>query len=75
MAVSLFIGIMAPFFYVVIGIANGSTAGFMGGSNGSGADTLHRLVVAGSRLVRGQILHIREEGYVGGSRLLGAKTS
>ncbi len=30
---------------------------------------------ATSRLVRGQILQIREEGYIGASRLLGAKTN
>ena len=29
---------------------------------------------AAARLVRGQVLQIREEGYIGASRLLGAKT-
>ena len=110
--VSLFIGIVAPFFFVVIGIVYGSAAGFMGGradqvlmrfadfvvalpfllfmillrilfnveSGDSGIGPMLVAMVllswpAAARLVRGQILQIREEGYIGASRLLGAKTN
>ena len=110
--VSLFIGIVAPFFFVIIGILYGSAAGFMGGrpdqvlmrfadfvvalpfllfmillrilfnveSGDSGIGPLLVAMVllswpAAARLVRGQILQIREEGYIGASRLLGAKTN
>ena len=110
--VSLFIGIAAPFIYVLIGILYGSTAGFVGGlldqsmmrfadfvvalpfllfmivfkiafgveSGESGIlPMLIAMVVllwpATARLVRGQILQIREEGYIDASRLLGAKSS
>jgi oligopeptide transport system permease protein len=109
--VSLFIGIVAPFFYVLIGILYGSTAGFLGGRTdqilmrfaefvialpfllfmiliriafgiGPGESGIVPLLVAlimlgwpsSARLVRGQILQIREEGYVNASRLLGAQT-
>ena len=109
--VSLFIGIVAPFFFILVGILYGSAAGFVGGrvdqilmrfadfvvalpfllfmilfrilfkieGGDSGiAPMLIAMVIlswpAAARLVRGQILQIREEGYVSASRLLGAKT-
>jgi oligopeptide transport system permease protein len=109
--VSLFIGILAPLFFVLLGIAYGSTAGFMGGrvdsalmrfadfivalpfllfmilfkiafGIGPGESGIFPMLVAlvllswpsTARLVRGQILQIREEGYIGASRLLGART-
>jgi oligopeptide transport system permease protein len=109
--VSLFIGIVAPFFFVLIGILYGSTAGFVGGrldsllmrfadfvialpfllfmilfkiafGIGPGESGIVPLLVAlvvlswpgTARLVRGQILQIREEAYIAASRLLGAKT-
>ncbi len=109
--VSLLIGIIAPLFYVLLGIAYGSTAGFMGGrvdsalmrfadfvvalpfllfmilfkiafGIGPGESGIFPMLVAlvllswpsTARLVRGQILQIREEGYIGASRLLGAGT-
>jgi oligopeptide transport system permease protein len=109
--VSLFIGIVAPFFYVLIGILYGSAAGFIGGridsllmriadfvialpfllfmilfkiafGIGPGESGIVPLLVAlillswpgTARLVRGQILQIREEAYIGASRLLGAQT-
>jgi len=109
--VSLFIGIVAPFFFVLIGILYGSTAGFVGGrldsllmrfadfvialpfllfmilfkiafGIGPGESGIMPLLVAlvvlswpgTARLVRGQILQIREEAYIAASRLLGAKT-
>ena len=110
--VSLFIGIVAPFAFVIIGIVYGSAAGFVGGrfdqllmrfadfvvalpfllfmillrilfnveSGDSGIGPMLVAMVllswpAAARLVRGQILQIREEGYIGASRLLGAKTN
>lgn len=109
--VSLFIGIVAPFFFVIVGILYGSTAGFLGGGVdsllmrfadfvialpfllfmilfkiafgiGPGESGIVPLLVAlvvlswpgTARLVRGQILQIREEAYIAASRLLGAKT-
>jgi oligopeptide transport system permease protein len=108
--VSLFIGICAPFVYVLFGVVYGSTAGFVGGRTdqvfmrfadfvvalpfllfmilfkiavgiGPGESGILPMMVAlvllswpaTSRLVRGQILQIREEGYIDASRLLGAK--
>lgn len=110
--VSLFIGIVAPFAYVLVGILYGSAAGFVGGrfdqllmrfadfvvalpfllfmilfrilsgveAGDSGIATMMvAMVVLGwpatARLVRGQVLQIREEGYIGASRLLGARSS
>src|SRR5262245_8038077 len=110
--VSLFIGIVAPFFYVALGILYGSAAGFVGGRLDqvlmrfadfvvalpfllfmillriafgirSGESGIGPLLVAlvllawpgTARLVRGQILQIRQEGYIGAARLLGARTS
>jgi oligopeptide transport system permease protein len=109
--VSLFIGIVAPFLYVMMGVTYGAIAGFVGGTVdallmrfadfvvalpfllfmilfkimfgiGPGESGILPMLVAmiilswpsTSRLVRGQILQIREEGYIGASRLLGAKT-
>ncbi|MGE0622366.1 MAG: ABC transporter permease subunit [Pseudomonadales bacterium] len=107
--VSLFIGIAAPFLYVLFGVVYGSTAGFIGGRTdqllmrfadfvvalpfllfmilfkiafgiGPGESGVLPMLVAlvllswpaTSRLVRGQILQIRQEGYISASRLLGA---
>ncbi len=109
--VSLFIGIFAPVFYVLIGIIYGSTAGFLGGKMdqvlmrfadfvvalpfllfmilfkiafgiGPGESGIGPMLIAmvlllwpaTARLVRGQILQIREEGYISASQLLGART-
>jgi oligopeptide transport system permease protein len=109
--VSLFIGVVAPLLYVLVGIIYGSTAGFMGGrvdqllmrtadfvvalpfllfmilfkiafGVGPGQSGIAPMLVAlvvlswpsTARLVRGQILQIREEAYVAASRLLGART-
>ena len=110
--VSLFIGVVAPFAYVLVGILYGSVAGFLGGRADQvlmrfadfvvalpfllfmillrivfnvqpGDNSIFPMMVAmvvlswpaAARLVRGQILQIREEGYIGASRLLGAKTN
>ena len=110
--VSLFIGIVAPFLYVLAGILYGSVAGFVGGHVDQGLMRFADFVVAlpfllfmilfkiafgigpgesgilpmllamvllswpsTARLVRGQILQIREEGYISASKLLGAKTN
>ena len=110
--VSLFIGIVAPLAFVLLGILYGSVAGFMSGRADQilmrfadfvvalpfllfmilfrilfnvqpGDDSIYPMMVAmillswpaAARLVRGQILQIREEGYIGASRLLGAKTN
>lgn len=110
--VSLFIGIVAPFAFVLVGILYGSVAGFMSGRADQllmrfadfvvalpfllfmilfrilfnvrpGDNSILPMMVAmvvlswpaAARLVRGQILQIREEGYIGASRLLGAKTN
>jgi len=107
--VSLFIGIVAPLLYVLLGVLYGSTAGFLGGrvdqwmmrfadfvvalpfllfmilfqvvfGIGPGESgilpMLLALVVlawpATARLVRGQVLQIRQEAYISASRLLGA---
>lgn len=109
--VSLFIGIAAPFLFVLFGIVYGSAAGFLGGrvdhflmrfadfvialpfllfmilfkiafGIGPGESGILPMVVAmvvllwpaTARLVRGQILQVREEGYVSAARLLGAPT-
>ena len=110
--VSLFIGLVAPFLYVLLGVVYGAAAGFVGGrldallmrfadfvvalpfllfmilfkimfGIGPGESGIMPMLIAmvilswpaTSRLVRGQILQIREEGYIGASRLLGANTS
>ncbi len=108
--VSLFIGIVAPFLFVLLGVAYGSTAGFIGGrvdqfmmriadfvvalpfllfmilfqvvfGIGPGQSGILPMLVAlillswpaTARLVRGQILQIRQEAYISASRLLGAR--
>ncbi len=110
--VSLFIGIGAPFLFVLFGLVYGSVAGFLGGRAdalmmrfadfvvalpfllfmilfkiafgiGPGESGVFPMLVAlvilmwpaTARLVRGQILQIREQGYISASRLLGAKTN
>ncbi len=110
--VSLFIGVVAPLLFVVVGIVYGSAAGFIGGrvdqllmrfadfvvalpfllfmilfkiafGIGPGESGIFPMLVAlvllawpaTARLVRGQVLQIREEGYIGASQLLGAKTT
>ena len=107
--VSLFIGVVATFIYVLVGILYGSIAGFVAGrwdqllmrfadfvvalpfllfmilfkiifntepgESGIFAMLLAMILLswpAMARLVRGQILQIREEAYIGASRLLGA---
>jgi oligopeptide transport system permease protein len=109
--VSLFIGIVAPFLFVFVGVAYGSIAGFLGGASdqvlmrfadfvvalpfllfmilfkiafgiGPGESGVMPMLLAlvllswpsTARLVRGQILQIREEGYISAAQLLGAKT-
>lgn len=109
--VSLFIGIVAPLLYVLLGIAYGATAGFLGGKVdqlmmrfadfvvalpfllfmilfqvmfgiGPGESGIMPLLMAlivlawpaTARLVRGQVLQIREEAYISASRLLGARS-
>ncbi len=109
--VSLFIGIGAPFLFVLFGVIYGSIAGFVGGrvdqvmmrfadfvvalpfllfmilfkiafGIGPGESGVFPMLVAlvvlmwpaTSRLVRGQILQIREQGYIHASQLLGAPT-
>jgi oligopeptide transport system permease protein len=107
--VSLFIGIVAPLLYVLLGVLYGSTAGFLGGrvdqwmmrfadfvvalpfllfmilfqvvfGIGPGESGILPMLLAlmvlawpaTARLVRGQILQIRQEAYISASRLLGA---
>jgi oligopeptide transport system permease protein len=109
--VSLFIGVVAPFLFVTIGIIYGSAAGFVGGrldqvlmrfadfvvalpfllfmilfkiafGIGPGESGVFPMLVAlvalgwpaSARLVRGQILQIRQEAYIAASQLLGART-
>ena len=108
--VSLFIGIVAPFIYVTIGIIYGGFAGYFGGrfdqvlmrfadfvvalpfllfmilfkiafGIGPGESGILPMLIAlvlllwpaTARLVRGQVLQIREQGYIEAARLLGAK--
>ncbi len=108
--VSLFIGIVAPFLYVIIGIIYGGFAGYFGGrldsilmrfadfvvalpfllfmilfkiafGIGPGESGVIPMLIAlvllmwpaTARLVRGQVLQIREEAYIEAARLLGAK--
>lgn len=109
--VSLFIGIVAPLLFVLLGVIYGSTAGFLGGridqlmmrcadfvvalpfllfmilfqvvfGIGPGESGILPMLVAlvvlawpaTARLVRGQILQIRQEAYISASRLLGARS-
>ena len=108
--VSLFIGIVAPLLYVMVGIAYGGFAGYFGGQLdvvlmrfaefvvalpfllfmilfkiafgiGPGESGILPMLIAlillgwpaTARLVRGQVLQIREQGYIEAARLLGAK--
>ncbi|MBT4161547.1 MAG: ABC transporter permease, partial [Gammaproteobacteria bacterium] len=108
--VSLFIGIVAPFLYVFIGIVYGGFAGYFSGKLdvllmrfadfvvalpfllfmilfkiafgiGPGESGIFPMLIAlvllgwpaTARLVRGQVLQIREQGYIEAARLLGAK--
>ena len=110
--ISLFIGIVAPLLFILLGVVYGSFAGFVGGKTdallmrfadfvvalpfllfmilfklvfgiGAGESGILPMLVAlvllswpaAARLVRGQILQIREEGYIDASRLLGTKTT
>ncbi len=109
--VSLFIGLVAPLLFVLIGVAYGSIAGYLGGrvdhmmmrfadfvialpfllfmilfkiafGIGPGESGIMPMIVAlvilswpgTARLVRGQVLQVREEGYIEAARLLGART-
>lgn len=109
--VSLFIGLLAPLFFVAFGVLYGATSGFVGGrvdammmrfadfvvalpfllfmilfqvvfGIGPGESGILPMLVAliilswpaTARLVRGQILQIREEAYVSAARLLGASS-
>jgi oligopeptide transport system permease protein len=109
--VSLFIGIVAPFIFVLFGIAYGGFAGYFGGladsvlmrfadfvvalpfllfmilfkiafGIGPGESGIFPMLIAlillgwpaTARLVRGQVLQIREQGYIDAARLLGAKS-
>jgi oligopeptide transport system permease protein len=109
--VSLFIGIVAPFLFVLTGILYGSAAGFVGGrvdqvlmrfadfvvalpfllfmilfriafGIGPGESGVFPMLIAlvvlmwpaTARLVRGQVLQIRQEAYVSAAQLLGART-
>ncbi len=108
--VSLFIGIVAPFLYVLGGIVYGGFAGYFGGKLdvllmrfadfvvalpfllfmilfkiafgiGPGESGIIPMLIAlvllgwpsTARLVRGQVLQIREQGYIQAARLLGGK--
>ena len=110
--ISLFIGIVAPLLFIVLGVVYGSFAGFLGGKVdallmrfadfvvalpfllfmilfklvfgiGAGESGILPMLIAlvllswpaAARLVRGQILQIREVGYIDASRLLGTKTT
>lgn len=107
--ISLFIGIIAPLLYVLLGVIYGSLAGFVGGAIdqimmrfsdfvvalpfllfmilfkvifgiGPGESGVLPMMFAmiillwpaTARLIRGQVLVIREESYVNASKLLGA---
>jgi len=109
--VSLFIGVVAPLLFVLVGVVWGSAAGFLGGridqllmrvadfvialpfllfmilfkiafGIGPGESGVFPMLVAlvllgwpsTARLVRGQILQVRQEGYIAASQLLGART-
>ena len=108
--VSLFIGIVAPFIYVILGVVYGGCAGYFGGTLdallmrfadfvvalpfllfmilfkiafgiGPGESGIFPMLIAlillawpaTARLVRGQVLQIREQGYIEAAQLLGAK--
>ena len=108
--ISLFIGIVAPLVFVILGILIGGTAGYYGGkidnwimritdfvialpfllfmilfkvilgnqpgSSDIGVILLALIILAWTgtaRLVRGQVLQLREEPYIQAARMLGAK--
>jgi oligopeptide transport system permease protein len=108
--ISMFIGVIAPLLFVLIGTLYGGIAGFLGGNIDSVMMRIADFIIAlpfllfmilfriafgigpgesgilpilfalvilrwpdTARLVRGQILQIREEPYVQAARLLGAK--
>ena len=110
--VSLFIGLVAPLIYVLVGIIYGGFAGYFGGrfdqvlmrfadfvvalpfllfmilfkiafGIGPGENGIFPMLLAlilllwpaTARLVRGQVLQIREQGYIEAARLLGASPS
>ncbi len=110
--VSLFIGVVAPFIYVLFGVFYGGFAGYLGGKIdqflmrfadfvvalpfllfmilfkigfgiGPGESGILPMLVAlilllwpsTARLVRGQVLKIREQGYIEAARLLGGRPS
>lgn len=110
-SVSLFIGICAPFLYVLFGILYGGSAGYFGGrldvflmrfadfvvalpfllfiilfkigfGIGPGESGILPMLIAlvllgwpgTARLVRGQVLQIRGQGYIEAAKLLGAKS-
>lgn len=107
--VSLFIGLVAPLLFVLVGIVYGGFAGYLGGTLdsllmrfadfvvalpfllfmilfkigfgiGPGESGILPMLIAlvllgwpaTARLVRGQVLQIREQGYIEAARLLGA---
>ena len=106
--ISLYIGILAPFIYVLIGIIIGGISGYMGGkidnwimrftdfvialpfllfmilfkvAAGSSADSINIILFSliilswpgTARLVRGQMLQLREEPYVQAAQMLGGR--
>ncbi|OQW46301.1 MAG: hypothetical protein A4S09_16440 [Proteobacteria bacterium SG_bin7] len=110
--VSLFIGIVAPLLFILLGTILGGIAGYIGGkvdiyimrvsdiisslpfllvmiimyvvfAGGDSQKSIFAILIAmvtlfwpgTARLVRGQVLQIREEGYVQAAKLLGVNTS
>ncbi len=109
--VSLFIGIIAPLLFILLGTILGGIAGYLGGkidnfimrisdiisslpfllvmiimyvvfAGGDSSKSIFAILIAmvilfwpsTARLVRGQVLQIREEGYVQAAKLLGVST-
>lgn len=109
--VSLFIGIVAPLLFILLGTILGGMAGYLGGkvdifimrisdiisslpfllvmiimyvvfAGGDSGKSIFAILIAmitlfwpgTARLVRGQVLQIREEGYVQAAKLLGVST-
>ncbi len=109
--ISLFIGIIAPLLFILLGTLYGGAAGYLGGRwdnymmrvadlitsfpfllimiilyvvfNANGEKSVFVILLAmvslfwpsTARLVRGQVLQLREEGYVQAAKLLGVRTS
>lgn len=110
--VSLFIGIVAPLLFILLGTILGGFAGYIGGkadtfimrvsdiitslpfllvmiimyvvfAGGDNRKSIFAILIAmiilfwpgTARLVRGQVLQIREEGYVQAAKLLGVNTT